>query len=250
MILMFLLQFVLPDRFRWIKAAPDAPETTESNPHSAGKPPWGEMQALPITLARPDNYFTNLTPPSKATTWFLPAASWTALVQLVESMGLDGKTRSFLLSNANWEKKPDGFQCFPPSEVILALTPTLRARLYNQLGQAEQNTAQRNPFRLRQEGMADWFNESGLAEEKISLVKKLLYTNEETVCFADLSLFAQLSLPAETLLLMKSISRVPTYMLKLHVDPEANIDSLLKHWARFGNVRDMKILVRSLSRAD
>jgi len=250
MVLMFLLQLLLPQKYRWFSAASDSPETADTAVRFAGKSPWGDLQATPIALARPDAYFTNIPPLAKATQWFIPKASWTALTEFIESLNLDGKSRSFLKSESNWQKRADGFECFPPGEVVLALSPTVRSHLYNELAQAGQNTPQRNPFRFRQEGFGDWFNESGLSDEKVALVKRLLYTNEETICFADLPFFSQASTPAETLLLLKSISRVPTYMLRLRVDPEADVDSLLKYWAPFGNARDAKILFRSISRAD
>jgi hypothetical protein len=203
---------------------------------------------MPIALSRPDTYFTNVPAVPDKTRWFLPMASWTVLAEFVQSLALEGRAQSFLNDSAHWEKGATGFLLTPPPEIVTALSPSARARLYNQLAQYEQNEAQRNPFRL--EGTGDWLNESGLDEEKIALVKKFVYTNEDHTCFADLPAFAQISTPEETLRLRKTLSRVPTYMLKVHIDPESDLEGLLKYWAGYGNARDARILFRSLSRAD
>jgi len=250
MILMFLVQFLLPERFRWFHEAgsADASPAYQNSGHRSLAHPWGDLQYMPIALSRPDAYFTNMPAPPDKTRWFLGLPAWPKVAEFIESLPVEARARSFLSQSSNWEKLPAGFATFPPADVVLAISPTARARLYNHLAQFEQNEAQRAPFRL--EGGADWFNESGLDDDKITLARKLVYTNEETVCFADLGAFGQLSTREDAGRLRKTLSRVPTYMIKVHIDPESDLDSLLKYWAAFGNARDAKILFRSLSRAD
>src|SRR6185369_12684175 len=89
MVLMFLLQLFLPQKYRWLSGASDSAETNDTTLRFAGKSPWGDLQATPIALARPDAYFTNIPPPAKATQWFIPKASWTALTEFIESLNLD-----------------------------------------------------------------------------------------------------------------------------------------------------------------
>jgi len=251
MILMYLLQLVLPEKFRWFRIAAPTTSTAQAARHPALAKPWGELQAMPVALSRPDGYFTNLPPTPNKTEWLIAKPSWTALSEFIESLALDGKARSFLGAEGNWEKRQNHiFVIRPPAEVVVGIGPSARTRLYNELAQLPENHAQRTAFRFREEGFGDWFNESGLSEEKIGLAHQLLYTNEETICFADLAAFGQLSTPAECLLLLKSLSRVPTYLVKLHIEPDAPVDSLLNYWARFGNARDARILFRSLARAD
>src|SRR5689334_22249437 len=62
MILMFLIQFFLPERFRWFhsSAAPEGSPAYQNSGRRRPAHPWGDLQYMPIALSRPDGYFTNV----------------------------------------------------------------------------------------------------------------------------------------------------------------------------------------------
>jgi hypothetical protein len=211
--------------------------------------PSGELHYLPLALSRPDAFFTNLSTVSQTTHWVVNKKSDDRLAELIESLGLDGPARKFLGNRAHWRQEPGGYAITPPAEIVLGLRPEARQRFYAFLGLAPENIAQQKPFRFPAEAFAEWFADSGLAPEKIELFRELSYTNADTICFADAATFAQLSAPEETTLLIKALSRVPTFMLKLHVDPEAaNLEPIERYWGKFAS-RDSRLLLKSLARS-
>ncbi len=250
MVLMFLIQFLLPAGQRWFHRETNSPApssyTTASRNGLAR--PWGDIAYMPLALSRPDAYFTNVPPPPEKTEWTLRNTSRAALSTLIGSLGLEDRERNFLSDSSHWQELSGALRITVPPDVVLNIPPISRQRLYALLAQSAENAAQQRPFRFA--GFAEWFGDSGLPEEKLELVGKLTYTNDEALCFADLAAFAQLSSPAETALLIKSLSRVPTFMVRLHIDPEAKVDELLNYWAKAGNLRDARLLFQSLSRAD
>lgn len=218
----------------------------------AGMPkPWGDLDYLPVALSRPDAFFTNLPAPPQKTEWILRNLSDNEHSDLVDSLQLEGVSGRFLANLANWQRLDDGFKINPPGEVVAGIPPGSRMKLYSVLTQDSENMAQRNPYRIPQGfPLSDWFADSALSAERIELFSKLTYTNGETLCFADMAAFNELSSPAETAQLLKSLSRVPTYMLRLHIEPETPVDQLLRYWGKFGNPRDMRLLFQSISRVD
>jgi len=212
--------------------------------------PWGKLQYLPIALGRPEAYLTNLPPIPEATRWVLNNISEGGLSELLESLELDGRAEKFLTDRSHWEQWQAGFKITLPPDVVLDIPADTRQKLYALLAQTPENAPQRRPFRFRGGGIAQWFADSDLTPEKIELVHKLSYTNEDALCFADTAAFAQLSPPADTALLLKSLSRVPTFLLKVEVDPDTKIEELLSYWGKFGKAHEMRQFVQSLSRAD
>jgi len=250
MLLMLLLsQWFLPPEQRWFgreHTNATVPIAGSGGPLSAK--PWGELTATPLALSRPDAFFTNLAHAPEKTEWYFRGLTADRVATLVESLALDGLPKQFLGDRSNWEQFPNGIRITPPAGGVIALPAVARQKLYARLAQWPENAAQHEPFRIG--GFTEWFGDSGLMEEKVELVRKLVYTNEEMLCFADVAAFAQVSSPAETTLLIKSLSRVPTYFLKLHVEPDTKLQPLLDYWAKVGNLRDVRLLFQSLSRAD
>jgi len=248
-LMLLLTQWFLPPEKRWF----GRPTTTATGPASgfgrATSPkPWGELTATPLGLSRPDGYFTNVPAAPAKTEWFFRSLRPDEVPSLLESLALDGIPKEFLSDRSNWEQVSGGLRVTPPAGVVIGISEAARQKLYARLAQWPENAPQHDPYRIG--GFAEWFGDSGLAEEKIDLVRKLVYTNDEMLCFADVAAFAQLSSPPETTLLIKSLSRVPTYFLKLHIEPETKLEPLLNYWGKGGNPRDARLLFQSLSRAD
>ena len=135
--------------------------------------------------------------------------------------------RSFLLDRTHWQQVADTFQIAPPPEVIINLSPEARGKLYTELAQNPENVPQRIPFTFRKDGFDDWFAECGLAKEKIDLVRKLSFVKDDNLCFSDASVFGEVSTPAETTCLLKSLWRVSTFMMRIKIDAETDVDALL-----------------------
>jgi hypothetical protein len=210
--------------------------------------PWGNLEYVPLALDRPDDYFTNALERPLKTRWVLRKTSDQQVANLFSSLNLSEPARSFLLDQTHWQRVADSYQIMPPPEVIISLNPEARGKLYTELAHDPENVPQQIPFTFRPDGFDDWFAECGLPREKIDLVRKLSYLKNENLCFADASVFGELSTPAETMCLLKGLWRVSTFMLKVRVGPETDVDALLSYWGKLGPANVYKPLVESLSR--
>ena len=211
-------------------------------------PRWGRLEYVPLALDRPDDYFTNAMERPVEPRWVLRNRSQQQISQLFDSLNLTEPARSFFLDPKNWEQVADKFQIKPPPDMVVNIPSEARGKLYTELATFPENVPQRIPFTFRTNGFEEWFSECGLTREKIDLVRKLTYTKSENLCFADASVFGQLSTPEETTCLLKSLWRVSTFMLKIKVDPDTDIDALLKYWGKIGPAQVYRPLLESMSR--
>ena len=143
---------------------------------------------------------------------------------------------------------PDGIRLAPASEAVLGLSPETRQRLYAILGANPENVPQAMPFRFRRGGFDQWFADCGLPKARLDLARSLTYTQENSLCFADAAAFSQVATPEETKCLVKSLWRVPTFVMKLHLNPKTDVDALLKYWGVMGMAQTYKPLIESMSR--
>jgi hypothetical protein len=251
MVLMFLLEGGGFSISGGRKAPAPRPPSAFRRAGSNGQPqPWGNLQYLPIALSRPEGYVTNLPPVPEATHWYFSHVTDNALFELLDAMELGGRVDTFLTDKSHWNRWRDGFEIIPSPEIVLDIPPDTRQKLYAVLAQTPENISQREPFRFRAGTVTDWLKDSDLLAENVELVRKLTYTNEGALCFADSATFAQLATPEQTTLLIKSLSRVPTFILKLQIEPDTKIEPLMRYWGNFVDGRDLRLFIQSLSRAD
>ena len=249
MLLMFLIEALFwPGRglaWRQVNAVRSA--TAAHSPKT--NYPWGaQLQYVPIALDRPEEYFTNDFDLRPATVWVFRKQTDAQLVSLFAALDITDSTRAWLTNRAHWENSPGIVRIKPSPEVIVSLNPDTRARLYAMLARDPENYFQTVPFRFRADGFDDWFAECGLPKEKVALVRKLTYQQGGNLCFADAATFAQMSSPDETKCLIKSLWRVSTFMIKLHIDPTTDVGAVMKYWGLLGPAYTYKPLVESMSR--
>jgi hypothetical protein len=132
--------------------------------------------------------------------------------------------------------------------VVVSLSTDTRKRLYELLASNPDNIPQAMPFRFRLGGFDEWFADCGLPREKLELVRRLTYTQQGNLCFADAATFARLSTPDETKCLIRSLWRVSTFEMKVRIDNSTDVDALVKYWGGAGGARAYRPLLESMSR--
>jgi len=251
MLLMFLLESLFwPGHGLAWKQAKAKRVTTVAHASTTNFPWGGQLEYVPIALDRPEEYFTN--DPS-----FRPTAIWTfrnqteaQLVSLFSTLDFTPDTHAWLSDRAHWETSPGVVRIKPTPEIILSLSSDTRARFYSMLARDPENVFQIQPFRFRADGFDDWFAECGLSKEKVSLVRKLTYREGVNLCFADAATFAQISSPDETRCLVKSLWRVSTFVMRLRIDPDTDVGTVMRYWGMLGPAYVYKPLVESMSRVN
>ena len=122
----------------------------------------------------------------------------------------------------------------------MGLTPEDRATLYILLQRMGENSDHRDGFQFCGSSADQWFGNVPLSPETRRLVTSLIYRHRSFLFFSDLRIVRHL-LPsdAETMLLMKAVTRESTLRLRLKVSQASDVESLINYWGRGG--RQMKI---------
>lgn len=249
MLLMFLIESLFWPRhglaWKHINAA-RGPETAAA---AATNFPWGApIEYVPLALDRPDEFFTHEFDRQPVPAWAFRNQTEPQLIALFAALDFTDATRAWLSDRTHWQISPGVIHIKPPAEVVVSLNPDTRARLYSMLAHDRENYLQAVPFRFRPDGFDDWFAECGLPAEKVALVRKLTYEQGGNLCFADAATFAQMSTPEETKCLVKSLWRVSTFVMQLHVDQTTDVSAVMKYWALLGPAYSYKPFVESMSR--
>jgi hypothetical protein len=139
----------------------------------------------------------------------------------------------------------------PADDLMLSLSPTVRAKFYRELGQYPENHYMQYPFCFPGQSFENMVAGSKLDETALDTIRKLLYPRGEAQCFSDFE-FVMRQLPDDNarIHLVQSLSRQNAVLAGLHIGPDTDIDKLVGYWGSAPNVRikDIRPLMESLQR--
>lgn len=153
-----------------------------------------------------------------------------------------------LLDNKTWNITSNAIVVSPSEELVWSLSPSARARIYSALAKSSANYPQNIPFRFPLEGFETKFANSGIPPEQLTKIHHLTYTNAGYLCFTDLEVLKSLIPPDDFKDLVATLYAVPTYLLRLRVLPDSNVEALIKYWGRGGREKLVAPLISSLAR--
>lgn len=238
-----------------IRAIPHAASGQKTNAPLAGRDwtacpagPWGNLEYVNIAIERPDEFITLNQRFQGQDRWFFAGYTATQLTALFETNRLTPAQRGSLLERGRWDVQTNGIAVRPDRETILGLHPEARQRIYGTLAEFSDNYYQHLAFRYRDDGIAEWFAQSGLSSETLALVKSLLYRRGTALCFSDVNeALSQIPSPDEQRRLIKTLSRVSTLLVHLNIDPGTDVGGLVRYWGKGVHVKDLKPLLQSLA---
>lgn len=216
---------------------------------SSSKGPWGDLRIVRIVTE----------PPAESLSGYLkyPRPVWTLkgytpeeFQKLLIAANLTPEQKAEIAGATKWGAPGEGCVVSPSDPLVAGLTPGSRATLYGALSLFPENTFQHEPFRYRTDLSDEWFANSGVPEETIDKVCKLIYRRGKTLLFSDPHLVVPgLRSDVERVQLLKTLARQSTLMMQLHISPRSDIDSLINYWAaRQGRAKDIKPLLESATR--
>ncbi len=152
---------------------------------------------------------------------------------------------------ARTELSDAGVKVLPSDDLLLALAPEVRAKLYAHLARNAANHYMAQPYRVLDGRLDQKFRGSGVDRETIDLVRKLLYPRGRNLCFSDVALVLRRSPSEKTKMeLLKALTRQPAVLTRVRIRPETDIDKLLGYWASGSGarVKDVRPLLEALKR--
>ncbi|MDB6026429.1 MAG: hypothetical protein JWM68_2652, partial [Verrucomicrobiales bacterium] len=209
--------------------------------------PWGELDYIRFFIECPDEFLDLKAYENTKRQWVFKGYSPESLARLLDQAQITGGLRAKILKTA--QASGADTIVIPERETVFALTAPQRRALYTVLSQGSENSSQVEAFSFLPESFDEYFANSGLSKDTLSLVKKLCYQQGKLLRFADISYVLD-TLPdyESKRKLLKTVSRQSTYYIRLRIRPTTDVNALLNYWGRAGYGKDLRPLFEALQR--
>jgi hypothetical protein len=212
-------------------------------------PPWGELVVRDIKIQPPEEYLAfelqHITPPA----WIFDGQSVEQVRQVMLASGLTPQEVDRTLVPSRVSASNGKTTVIPDNDLVKALSPQTRAKLYHELAHSPENQHMRFPFTYEGNSFDEAFATNKVSPAVTEMVKKLLYPRGELQCFSDYELvLLQIQDKEEQMRLLRAVSSESAVMAGIRIRPDTDIDKLLGYWAWPGGIRikDVQPLLDSL----
>jgi hypothetical protein len=217
--------------------------TVESSPQLQ---PWGRLVTEPIVIERPGHLFVEVDDYFASWPWRFGGTTPASIRAVLESADLTPEQTDWLQAEQNWLRTPEGISIQPPDELVRSLKPGSRAAIYGFLAGIPGNPFMNAPFKMPL-NMADrWFADSGVPTTTERLIRDLSYEKGALLCFSDLAMLREATVPEGRLAVLRALSRMPARRAFLKVEPGDDLTSLVEYWKPGGRIEQMLPLLESL----
>jgi hypothetical protein len=183
--------------------------------------------------------------------WHFPGTISARLPALLSEIGLSDPLRKKLVSLAEPNLKIEGVTIRPTREIVLGLSPKDRSALYRVLCPFGENLYQRGAFRFCGGSLEEWIGDSPLSPQTRKLIEPLVYRYGTFLFFADMqSIEHSLPSPEERSLLIEALSHESTFLVRLELSEESDLEELVDYWGRGGRARDVRPILESVLSAE
>ncbi len=225
----------------------DADTAPESDVVQCSAGPWGDVQYSRLVIEPPDEFTPDDYIRPTPIVWTFPGFTSESLAELWRAARLSDQTIATLATATH--SLPDHLVVRPSAELVLGLDAHARSTIYSILSSFPENPDQHEPFRFRADTAEEWFADSGLSPATLAVVQRLLYRRGTSLLFSDHSAVLPLiASRAERLRLIRTLARKSTLLVKLRVSPDSNIEELSDYWGRGPRNKDLRALLKSISK--
>lgn len=233
-----------------VPCPPVVDDASADSSTAAGSPaPWGELVTSDIELEQPEEYVgfdsnTNQTP-----TWVFSSLAPDRVRALLVWCGMSADQADRFLVPEIVDATTSNTTVHPGENLILAMDPKVRAKLYAELSHDPVNHFMRFPVCFPGRSFEERFGNNHLSPAIVELMRKLLYTRGDIQCFSDLEIVQRhLSSEKERLQWLKALSSQNAVLASVRIRPDTDIDKLLGYWERGIQVKDVRPLLESIKR--
>jgi hypothetical protein len=209
---------------------------------------WGDLELTRITISPSEELIPAGWSKQLTVSWFFAGHDEDSLRQFLGSLNFTEMQRSALLDVGTWTVEQAGIVVRPSSEVVMSLSPEVRGALYLALARSDRNMPHHQPWSCRTEDFEPALGSSNLAPETQDLIRKLAYVRGRRTFVSDS--FTILNLTAdreEKLRATRLLSSASTYLVKLRVTRDTDIDNLVAYWGGHGRRKDLRPMLESLA---
>lgn len=243
---LFALAYLIDSHASSRQPLPANESVVDENAQESHLGPWGEIICRTILIEPTVESLPQDAVPKTDPTWFFQAASPQDVSAILEKSGVTDPLRSAITGSLS--AVFGGFIVVPTADLVIDMSPTLRAALYGTLAQWQQNP-QAKPFRIVPSQVDQWL-EGGLAPETKALVRKLLYPKDPFLLFSDSALvLRKIPSPEEQTRFLQIVYRQRAILPKLRIRPDSDTEALIRYWGAHGRESRVRPLIESIKRA-
>ena len=245
-----ILALLAYSTYQWRKVVRTKAERSQAVGGRQLRPgPWGDVTCVPIMLSPPLEFIEETRPVGNTpVAWRFPRMNRDAMSRYLTQYSVSESVRQSLLHDAQPDAATGGLIVYPSPERVLGLSPDDRGGLYFGLGQFVENPDQFKAFRSSGESVEEWFHSVRLSARTLKLVAPLVYRLGPMMFFADLrTVERDLASETERRLLIKALSQQRTFLIRLTVTADTNIEALVQYWGRRGQAKDIRPILESLA---
>jgi hypothetical protein len=236
-------------RVMHFNSRPSASPAGDTSQIGESKPgPWGRLLYADILIDLPDEFVTLPPAGQPPLRWFFQDYTKERIIELLRLADLTQEQIDRWLPDAAWEAAINGTWVTPDDEMILALNPKARSKIYSILVTFPENFDKLDPVWFKPETLDKQLDESGLSKDTIKLFKSLIYPNGSSLLlFTDKdTALRQIADDGEKRLFIKTITRKSTLLVSLKIDAESDVDALANYWGVGGRRKDVLPLMNSV----
>jgi hypothetical protein len=240
------------------RASYERPETSTTDSFIANarqeSGPWGDLLVRDLQLDLPEEYLGSEMSTAYRTEWVFGGMNPSQTADLMQQCGLTERQINQLLSPPS-VTTANGTVVTPDDQLIFALSPEVRAKLYAELARNRANELMSSPISIPDGFFDEIQGERQLDHGAISALRSLVYRRSGFPCwyFSDFGCLMRRVSPAEQRsVLLKVLSRQAAAGARLRIQPGTDIDKLLAYWAAPPGVpaAEIRPLLESIRRSD
>ncbi len=210
--------------------------------------PWGELEYFTVYLEASVATLKSMDLQTYETLWRFVGYSEDQVAALFSSAQIPAELQAELLDRKKWRREEKDIVVLPSQEVLLGLSPEARSAIYQVLGRWGENPFHHEPHLVAGEGVRDWLARARLPEEIVATIEKGAYFRNKNLVFADTPLVLRMvQTEEERLKIRKALSRTPSLVVKLKLNPGTEIAKIAEYWGGYSRTKDVQPFLESIS---
>jgi hypothetical protein len=230
-------------------AAAQVTSSSHDVPAPQVTPAWGELVVRDIEVERPEEYVASEISTYQVPHWTFEGQTTEQVRKVLQECGLESTLVARALSAELSSTVSNSVVIHPDDELVYALSPEVRPKLYSQLARWPANHFMQYPFCVPGKKFESWFENSNVDDAVLARIRKLVYARGPSECFSDFEVIMRgLASEQEKLWLVKALSRQKGLLVRLRIRPDSDIDKIMGYWDRGIQSKDARPLLDSVKR--
>ncbi len=229
-------------------ASPSARKKSTADRAELRNGPWGDLEITRITISPSEELIPAGWSKQLTVTWFFAGHDEESLRRFLDSLNFTETQKTALLDAETWTVEPGGVVVRPAGEVVMSIEPEVRSALYLALARSDRNMPHHQPWSCRTEDFEQALNASNLTPETQERIRQVAYVRGRRTFVSDS--FTLLNMTPdrdEKLRITRLLSSASTYLVKLRITADTDIDQLITYWGGRGRRKDLRPMLESLA---